>query len=243
MTDEKRLEVIRKLLAKAEGTDNPDEAAVYSAKAEELMVRYSIDEAMLAAANRSEPVSIITRHVTIQQPYGIDKSVLLHNISRHLNVNTIRYSNANTGRRGRPKSAPVKMVLIGFETDIDLVEMLFTSLLVQASHGMLFAPRGFSPGESAANRRAWLSGFTTAVSKRIEEMYQKAAEEEKGMSTALVLRDRKAQVDDAFADAFPDVVKVSRALSGTGTGEGYRAGMNAEIGSGRRIGGHTREIG
>ena len=43
------LDRVRKLLAKAEGTDNPHEAEAFSAKAAELIALYRIDPARLVA--------------------------------------------------------------------------------------------------------------------------------------------------------------------------------------------------
>src|SRR5688572_14589877 len=47
--DQRMLDRVRALLAKAESTDFPEEAETYTAKAQQLMARYSIDQALLAA--------------------------------------------------------------------------------------------------------------------------------------------------------------------------------------------------
>ena len=50
MTDDLWLERVRKLLAKAEGTENPHEAEAFSAKAAALIARYRISPERLRAA-------------------------------------------------------------------------------------------------------------------------------------------------------------------------------------------------
>jgi hypothetical protein len=50
---------------------------------------------------------------------------------------------------------------------------------------------------------------------------------------ALVLADRRRQVDRAYAEAFPRLGAPRRAaLSGSGFGDGTRAGARADLGSG-----------
>jgi hypothetical protein len=46
---DQKLEVIRKLLAKAEKAATAEEASAYNAKAAQMMARHGVDDAMLAA--------------------------------------------------------------------------------------------------------------------------------------------------------------------------------------------------
>jgi hypothetical protein len=58
MVDQKIQDTIAALLAKARGTDNENEAAIFMAKAQELLARHNLDEAQLRGrdAKSNEPV-------------------------------------------------------------------------------------------------------------------------------------------------------------------------------------------
>ena len=58
---------IRALLAKAESTEYPDEAAVYTAKAQELIATHAIDMALLQ--EREGKGHVVTRILNIARPY------------------------------------------------------------------------------------------------------------------------------------------------------------------------------
>ena len=99
-------------------------------------------------------------------------------------------------------------------------------------------------GESvAAYRRSWLHGFAVRVHERLAEAEAAAADREAGTagagsspsdaarSVALVLADRTARVDQAYAEVFPQVGRARQArLSGSGYAEGDRAGARADLG-------------
>jgi hypothetical protein len=105
-------------------------------------------------------------------------------------------------------------------------------------------------GESvAAYRRSWLHGFAVRVHQRLVEAEARAAESAAarsspsatGPSVALVLADRTTRVDQAYAEAFPQIGRARKAqLSGSGYAEGAHAGSRADLGgramapSGRR---------
>ena len=64
--DEKALRLIRAMLAKAEATNFEAEAESFTAKAQELMTRHSIDAAMMASAAKGAGL----RSVPLMQPPG-----------------------------------------------------------------------------------------------------------------------------------------------------------------------------
>ncbi len=81
--DERLLGRVRGLLAKAESTEFPEEAEALSAKAQELMAKYSIDHALLEAdqhgstAGAERPVGI---RVGVDAPYEQAKALLLQEV-------------------------------------------------------------------------------------------------------------------------------------------------------------------
>ncbi|MEI2714003.1 MAG: hypothetical protein V9G04_12125 [Nocardioides sp.] len=138
------------------------------------------------------------------------------------------------------------MHLFGHASDLTLVEILLTSLLVQGSRDLARAgvPWDEHPG---AYRRSWWLGFGHAVGDRLREAEAQAAAaaEERfaaqGTSAALVLADRAALAEQAMRAAYDDLrTAPRRRLSGGGMGEGYAAGQRADLGRGPRVSGGSR---
>jgi hypothetical protein len=129
------------------------------------------------------------------------------------------------------------------------VELLYTSLLLQAG-AQLVRQRPARPGESvAAYRRSWLHGFAVEVHRRLvaaeyraeseagfeggSEAGSGAASSAAGPSVGLVLAERSARVERAYAQAFPVTGRARRsALSGSGYPAGAAAGERADLGRG-----------
>lgn len=234
MSDDRMLDKIRKILAKAEDPGcTPAEAEALTEKAAELMAKYGVERAMLAA---TEPTSdkIMAKRFDIENPYGLDKCGLLFRIAKPLRCNAVRF------RRWDAKGARAYyMEVVGYESDIERVEMLFTSLLVQAAHALAVAEVPY--WESATSyRKTWYDGFSGAVNSRLRKAEAAAvrdAEPTTGPSTALVIADRSSAVEQAYKQFFPDVRPGrARNLNGSGQGAGWRAGQNANLGAGRNVG-------
>ena len=218
--DERMLSRIRALLAKAEATGFPAEAEALTAAAQERMARYSIDAAMLAATAPDDSDRPAGRRIGIDNPYENAKAVLLNAVA-----------DANRCRSIWSKNLGFCTV-IGFEPDLDAVETLFTSLLVQATTAMTKA--GSRTGADARSRtRAFRQSFLAAYAHRIGERLSEitaaqtqAATEEPGGSNLLpVLASRSAAVENTVAVMFPTLTQKS---SGAITdAEGWHSGRGA----------------
>lgn len=138
-------------------------------------------------------------------------------------------------------------MVVGFAADLDRVEMLYTSLLVQAFGelaeirseeviGTAWRPYSeMTRAERAAGRtsfnRSWLIGFAVRVRERLEEAAQRARQEHDVPGTELVLADRRQQVAMAYEGFFPHRRKIHRTLgSANGYASGQAAGARADIG-------------
>lgn len=233
MHDDKMLERIRALLAKAEDrAASPEESEAYTSKAMELMARYAIDDAMLTAAGEvSDEIGSLTTYFA--DPYSIDKGILLNAVARAFGCKTVRF------RMG--KGSPDRYVTVGYERDLSRIDMLVTSLLVQIAYGM--TARSPRKGESTtAYRKSWMSGFIFEVATRLRALYSQATETSPGTGTDIVLRNRADDVDAAFSDMFGNVREsAGRNLRGSGWGEGADAGRKADIGQ-KSPGGGKRVI-
>ncbi|MFG1675147.1 DUF2786 domain-containing protein [Micromonospora sp. NPDC049282] len=217
---EAMLSKVRKLLAQAEDPAcTPAESATFMAKAAELIARYGVDRALLAAREpAADPVG--DRVVEVIAPYARDKAGLLAAVADPLRCRCVRRRQGNG----------FAMHLFGFASDLERVELLFTSLLVQAAHGLAGAavPVGEHP---AAFRRTWLAGFAQAVAERLRAAEAGAVAEAGAPSVALVLADRSHRVQRRLAEAYPRLrTAPRRRLAGGGFGPGAAAGRRADLG-------------
>ncbi|MGZ4474559.1 MAG: DUF2786 domain-containing protein [Nocardioides sp.] len=234
---------VRKLLALAEDpAATQHEAETYTAKAAQLIADYGIDQALLAASGAAGATDAVgDRVLVVPAPYAVDKADLLASVAVHLRCRAVRRTRWVGERR------ELSLHLFGHRSDLDRTELLYTSLLVQATHGLTRA-RAPRHEHLAAFRRSWLAGFREAVSERLRESEVRAhaaAEgrfREQGTSAALVLADRSAEVEQALADAYPSLGHARpRRLSGSGAIEGWGAGRRADLGS-ARLGGGRRAL-
>jgi hypothetical protein len=234
--DDRMLERVRRLLSKAEGAATEAERDAYNAKAAELIARYGIEEALLAARESASPLPA-DRVVDLAAPYARDKASLLSAVAGPLGVRGVLCSaRSAAGTR-------LSMHLFGMSSDLERVDVLYTSLLVQAAHGLAVA-RPADPYESvAAYRRSWMIGFAYTIQQRLVAAEQAAAQRaesahdrqpDSGPSVSLVLADRAARVDGAVAAAYPRLRSApSRYLSGSGSAAGAAAARRADLGGQR----------
>lgn len=232
---------VRKLLAKAEDpAATTQEAETYTAKAGELMAAYGLDRALLAASDPALDV-VGDRVIVHDRPYAAEKAQLVGEVALSLGCRVVRRTRYPDGEK------QLSSHLFGHRSDLERAEILFTSLLLQAMRALTRTP--VPPFEHpAAFRRSWLTGFSTAVGRRLEQAERAAAEQAegrfaaRGTSTALVLADRSAAVESARDAAYPDLRTLSaRRLSGSGRSQGWAAGQRADLG-GARLGGSPRQL-
>lgn len=226
MADESTLGKVRALLAKAESTEFPAEAEAFIAKAEELMARHAIDQAMLDASDPSRRPKVTLRPVEVHAPYVRAKALVLAAVAEAYSCRTVM------SRTGEGTTVRV----FGADDDIDLVETIFTSLLAHAARTMPAAEQVSS--DPQAGTRAWrqsfLIGFATRVRHRLRSAKQTATAFVAG--SALVLRDRKADTDAAVAAEYPNLGSTTIGSSGRGGSAGRAAADTADLGQ-TRLGG------
>ena len=162
--DPRMLGKIRALLSKAEATTFSEEADAFTEKAQDLMTRYAIDEALLDDADGHREVDTIRIHV--ENPYAQAKAQLLSTVGA---VNRVRV--IWDDHHGMATA-------VGMAIDLQLVEMLFTSLLVQATRALTEAGnirrdepgyRSGRPNRSPSFRRAFLYSYANRIGERLEE--------------------------------------------------------------------------
>jgi len=223
--DPRMLTRVRSLLAKAESTEFPEEAEALTARAQQLMAKHSIDEALLAsaaaeAAGQLGPGRTAGVRLFIDSPYEHAKAVLLQVIA-----------SANRCRAIWLKDFGMSTV-VGFPAELQAVELLFTSLLIQATSAMLAAGSrrdAYGQSRTRAFRQSFLVSYSQRIGERLTEATdaaeQEAAAESPGANLLPVLAARHRAVDEAFEALFPGSAR-SSGLSATDS-EGWYAGRAA----------------
>ncbi|MCX4676274.1 DUF2786 domain-containing protein [Streptomyces sp. NBC_01433] len=148
---------IRALLAKAEATDFPEEAEALTTKAQELMARHSIDEALLAARNHSTQAPGACR-IGVDAPYETAKAILLDAVASANRCRAVWNSDLGF------------TTVVGFEPDLEAVELLFTSLLVQGTAAMTAAEAGQRAGgrkRTKTFRQSFLMAYAQRLGSRL----------------------------------------------------------------------------
>lgn len=241
MTEDGIAERIANLLKKAEST-TPHEAELLSAKAEELMLKYNIDQAIIdskrAAGTREsvDSVSILTPGV-----YCEALAILAVSIAKGLGALEV------TCTKPMNKASLAFIRVYGFPSDIKQFETLFTSLQLQCTVAMreYIKNEAWWDMKTAAQkfqaRRGFIVGFGSGARVRLERARQHlvAAAEVSSPGTALVLVDRAALVKNAL----PDNLRKSRTSFSAGAAAyGHQAGLNSNTG-GSTIGGSRQALG
>ena len=221
---------VRKLLAKAEDAGvTAAEAQALTAKAAELMAKYGIDRALLAA-ERPETDRPADRVIDVGNPWARVQAHLLCGLASALRCQCVILPRPGPGSR---------IHMFGFSSDLERSEVLYTSLLVQMWQGLATAEVPAWSRSPRAWRRSWLLGFATAVVARVRAAEQEAAsratapEARSGSRTALVLADRALVIRRNIEQAYPVTRKSQVTYSGSGYGAGYAQGQRADIGTTR----------
>ncbi len=198
--DNALLNRVRALLAKAESTTFPAEAEAFSAKAQELISKHSLDEAALAGdGGAGATVTPFARRVGIDHPYETEKASLLDAVARANRCHVVWSPEFGFA------------TVFGFEADLAAVDLLQASLLVQAHRAMSRAePPGGKAGRARlrAFRQSFLVGYAVRIGERLAEADRAALAEARDAASLLpVLASRDVQVREARDKAFPRTVR------------------------------------
>lgn len=246
MADTNLLDRVRALLAKAEATEHAPEAEALTAKAAELMAKYGIERAQLGAI-RPESDKPGDKKFAIANPWAKVKLNLLAGVGTALRCQCVQTQ--------VPDGSLVVLHVFGYQSDIERVELLWTSLLVQQQRALAqFQVPSWCQGNSAkAERRSFMIGFNSAVTARLRAAEAEAARQSdegvtaqaqpSGQSTALVLADRELVVKASVSSAYPRLRKTRVTYSGSGYGSGHAAGQKADIGGAKVGSGSGRALG
>lgn len=240
MVDESMNEKIKKLLRLAEraGTEAEGEAARNAAM--RLMTKWGIEEAMLGDISEKQEAIVTKFTAPFPKQFIKPRTAVAGNVVRGMGGLHIWISGD-------------LVAVMGFESDVDRALAFIPSILLQADHEMARWWRGYeyrsqmTAAQAKVAKRNFLFGFGRVVqdrltSMRAEEVVESDRTAAAGTkSTALVLRDRQAAVDDAFNDQVKGRLRSARGLKSSlhGGAAGREAGARARLG-GDALGGGSR---
>lgn len=241
MTDpDGRALTIKKLLNKAESSGvTPAERDAFNAKATELMLKWGIEEAMLADADRAKVENIIQCHFQTDVPksYSYETTCIGIEVAEALGCR---------GLLQKMRNGRVNLTVVGFESDVARVGELFTSLAVQATLelGTWFADQQWQSWRNATDRynakRSYLRGYASGVKHKFASV-KVIVIAESAPGTDLVLVSRVAQVDTYIEHMMKITSTRPRRYGVNAHGAGSTAGLRADIG-GEKLGSNTRKI-
>lgn len=233
-------EKVRKLLTQAEDpAATPEEAAAFTAKAQEMMTKYAISLAMVTDADRIDKV--VVKDWRVNNPYAAYKVSLVSAAAR---ANDCRAVYANLG--GGAKQIEV----LGFPHDVEWVQTLYHSLELQLTTALAAAART-RPRDVHGRTYAvgFVQGFVDEVAARLARARREAVAAAEAArrpaaggpdrsgsaeapSVALVLAGKDRQVEDEYRVRFPyarSVRRYVRLQSWDGYQPGRAAGRQARL--------------
>jgi len=236
---------IKKLLNKAESRGVTDaERDAFNAKATELMLKWGIEEAALADADRAQVENIIQKIFQTNAPksYSYETTCIGIEVAKAFNCR---------GLLQRTSSGRTDLLVVGFESDVERVKEMFTSLAIQAQltlatwyaqQNWCYVDNGRNVGTNKFNgKRTFIVGFADGIREKFAAMKTRVIKES-APGTDLVLVSRVEKID-AYIQSEMSVRKSSRTHSDFhARTAGASAGLRADVG-GSKLGGNRSRIG
>ena len=210
-TTHPKLAKVRALLAKAESTQFDEEAEALSAKAQELITRYALDQLLHGASPGGTGHHV--RRLWLDAPYTRAKANLVHVVAE-----------ANRCRAAFAQGCDFSVV-VGAAHDIEAVELVVTSLLVQADAAMLRHSRQTSGrARTRSFRQSFLLAYAARIGERLRAATRDAVDARDDGRLLPALLDHDAKVEAAF-----DAMVPHRAAAGPAatSADGWAAGTVA----------------
>lgn len=179
---------VRKLMDKAAATTNVHEAEAFSRKAAELVARHRIDPAALVDASSDE---LAIREILLGRGAYVRARLQLLTVVAEAHDARVVFASTPTG---------TVAYVAGYTSDLDIVEVMYTSLHAQAASHMA-AERRQTSAATQRYRRSFLFGFADRVRTTFDDARRDAeasspveiAVDEVGRSLERLERGRRAE--------------------------------------------------
>jgi len=226
MDQERVIDKIRGLMAKAESSEYEEERSTFLDKATELMAKHRVDMAMLELAGSKADDPVETRLITLTYQH-IPKQGLLAGTCTLFDIHAIRSGKKNVS-------------LIGHKSDFDMYETLFVGLELQLDRELTKVQGDYHTATKSV-RSSFAKGWVRRVITRMKDHYEKQQEEAivssgASESVSLVLASRSERVEERYQEIYGIKPRYSYRRdnigSHSGYSAGYEAGGRADIGQG-----------
>lgn len=208
-------EKVRKLLAKAEDPGcTTEEAEAFSAKAQSLISRFSIDLSVLGEGKRAD--ELVEGRIFISDPYASAKGTLCNAIVLNNDCRAVWGTTFVKGEDGKTvfnkNGTAVKrryLSVVGYATDVEWVTTLYASVEHQLTAAVA---RDRKAAPASVNLRSWttsyIDGYTNAISRRLRESRQQVVAE----TQAKVNAERRALAEAQGEEVTPESTSVALVL-------------------------------
>lgn len=218
------LDKVRKLLAMAEGSANPNEADAFSRKAAELIAAHRIDPERLRRGDRHDDLEV-REYELGRGAYVRGRLALLQAVAEAHGCRVVFEA----------RQHGTVAYVAGFRTDLDTVDLLHASLHTQVAARMA-AERRSTAAATQRWRRSFLFGYADQIRHMLEQTTHAASTNVHPSSAAVpALRARERSVDEFARQQFGRVHAARRPKAATATGwnAGAQAARNADVGRDR----------
>lgn len=229
---------IRKLLSKAESTQFEEEAAAFFEKAQELMLKYAIEQEEVwknSPGQRAKPI-IVDVQLTGNNVGARSKRIILNACALNNRCRMWYYE-------GNNKVGAV----CGFESDVLITEMLYTTLIVYMNMQMAIAIAAHnvrSAGEIRNFQINFMEGYANRIWSRLKEQRQKreANIDTTGMELVSLRKNEVDKLADFILGNSRGRTQRSMHRSNVQAyNAGREAGSKADLG-GVKLGGNRKEL-
>jgi hypothetical protein len=234
-----KLDLITKLLAKAEST-TPEEAEALTEHAERLMLKYGIEQARIderRARCGEAQEEIVKERMLFTGAYARD--------IREIGIRVATALETVTPLQADQPYAGSILYLVGFSSDAQQARVLTASLQVQAMVAMRAwwmavrdDYRWHSDAEKRRARSGFIRGFGAGAAERIAASRRDIVAES-GSGTEVVLASRRARVDAAVRAMATGKARRRQGADRSAFRSGHSSGRDANTGGGV-TGGHGR---
>src|SRR6185437_3212310 len=160
------------------------ESDALTVRAKELLLRYNIDEALLAA-KASLHLEPSVEDFEILSPYAVAKIMMFSDIAKSFSCRVVRTQKAR-GNGGISKG-----FIFGFPNEIQSTRILYTSLLLQGTEEAQV--HSWLGNSNKTEQNAFWQGFSYQIGRLLTETTESFVKNEKP-GTQLVLSSRKIEV-------------------------------------------------
>lgn len=233
-SEDKALDRVRKLFAKAESVAGTPEAEVLLERAYALLAKYGVDEALARSGPDSAASEVTVHEYVLRGKYQPDQIGLIASLASAM------YCKAVSSRRA--DGARIVYV-VGVRRHVDRVVMLAGALIGIMLAGAARQRPG--PGVSAvSHRKSFMTGFAFEVGRRLAAAEASAVTSSAdAVGAGLVLCNDADRAESEMRRRFPHTVRgAKRRVGSSGLAAGRKMGGSVDLGQ-RRFDGARRQIG